>query len=292
MSFAQTCCSVCNSPISTAIPGPEGDPGADGANGIYSFTLLTDNATIPAVDSNVTVSVADSTWMGVGQIVFLSDGTDFGHFEVISPPASSTSATLQFKGFNGDASPAAVIGSGGTVSPAGPQSALAAPLPSDFTDNSGGTASDTIAAGVGTNQLVFHLNLDDLAVGAEEVLTDYTIGFAFEVVAIDFAVGTVGAGVGATQTLNIEIGSTALTGGVLNVTLANTATKGAVVAGTAITGNNVGTAASVISILKAAGGTQFSAGDGNLIITVKNLDTANAIASLAEHVDELIVALT
>jgi hypothetical protein len=144
---------------------------------------------------------------------------------------------------------------------------------------------------VGISQLVFHLDIDALAVGAEELVTNYALGYAFEILSLDYVAEIPGTGVGATQTFTVEIGATPTTGGSLIITVANATPKGVVVAGSAITGANVGTAASVFSIVKAGGGTQFSAGSGNLVLAVRNLDTSNAIASLADHIDDLINAL-
>jgi hypothetical protein len=292
MSTPTTCCPACNTPISTAIPGPEGDPGADGSNGINAFTLLTDNVTIPEVDSNVTVSVADSTWMGIGQIVFLSDGTDFGHFEVISLPAS-TSATLQFKGFNGDASPAAVIASGGTVSPSGTQPALAAPLPTAFTDNSGGTPSDTIAVGVGVSNMCLPLTLPTGGTTAADAVTSFTPGYKFEILSFSYVAEVATAGASASRDWNLEIGSTDVgTPEVLTVSTANSATVGTVLNVGTISANNTGSASDTISLEVAAGGTTYTGGSGYFLVRIKNVDLADAIASLADHTDDLIVALT
>ena len=60
----------------------------------------------------------------------------------------------------------------------------------------------------------------------------------------------------------------------------------------AVTANNVGTAASSISIEVAAGGTVFTSGQGSLLIKIQNMDTANAFASVADHINDLITSLT
>lgn len=294
MSQATNCSCPCPDPTVVEIPGAPGEDGAAGAagtNGTNAFTTLTANVTIPAIGANVTASVAVSSWAGVGQVVFLSDGTDIGHFEVISLP-NSTSLELQFLGYAGDTAPGQVIGSGGTVSPSGTQPALAAPLPNSITDNSTGTASDTIAAGVGIFTLPYQVHLPSLTTSASELMTSYTPGFAFKILAVDAIVETPGTGVGATMTINLEINTTNLTGGVVNPTLANTATAGALIAGTAVTANNTGTASDTLSIEVAAGGTVFTAGVVMLMIKIQNMDTANAIASLADHVNDLITSLT
>lgn len=111
--------------------------------------------------------------------------------------------------------------------------------------------------------------LANLTAGGEDVVTDILPGFAGEIESMFFIVGTVGAGAGATMTLHPEIGAVAVTGGVVNPTLANTATLGAYIAGTAITGNNTFTNTDVLSLVNAAGGTVFTAGDGVMILVLK-----------------------
>ena len=295
---ADNCACPCPDPTITEIPGApgaDGDPGADGADGINAYTLTTFAITLPAaagpVTSPATQTFVNTAWMAIGQVIFISDGTNFGTFRVLTIP-SATGATLQWLEYPGDAVGTTVIASGAKVSPAGEIPVLAAPLPTALTDNSTGTASNTIAAGAGVETLMFQVHLPSLGVGASELMTNYTLGYAFKILAVDAVVETVGAGAGATMTINLEIGAVNLTGGVVNPTLANTATAGAVVAGTAVTANNVGTAADTLSIEVAGGGTVFSAGVIVLMIRVQNMDTANAIASLADHVNDLITSLT
>lgn len=298
MSAPQSCCTPSCNPEVVDVPGVQGEPGQNGTNGtdgVNAFTVTTANFVIPAVGAQVSnpdgfVYVADTSWMAVGQTIIISDGTDWGTFRVDSIP-NSLKITATFLGHNGDAAPAATINSGAQVSPAGTQPALSGALPNALTDNSTGTASDTIAAGVGVTTLMFAIDLVALTAAAADLLTDYVIGYAFKILAVDFAVTEIGAGAGATMNLNLEIGAVNVTGGVVNPTLANTATLGALVAGTAVTANNTGTAANALSIEVAAGGTIFTAGKGVLLVKIQNMDTANAIASLSDHVNDLIAAL-
>lgn len=273
-------------------------PGADGTNGVNSFSVLTAAFTVPAVGANVSipdgfVHVASSESFGVGQIVFITDGTDFGSFRVISKP-DTISFVAEYLGYAGEATPGVSIGSGGTVSPGGTQPALAAPLPTAFTDNSTGTASDTIAAGVGVSTITFPLSslATGLSTGALDLMTTYTPGYAFKILAFDFVTTIVGAGAGGSQIFNLEIGSTNVTGGVVTVDLASTNTIGEISTGTAVTAANVGIASDTISIEMAAGGTAFTSGAGYFVMRLQNMDQADAIASLSEHVNELILALT
>lgn len=151
-----------------------------------------------------------------------------------------------------------------------------------LTDSSGGTAAATLAAGVGKYYLYHPLTslATGLSTSAIDIMTDFTISHKFKILTFDFVTTVAGTGAGASQTFNIEIGSTDLTGGSLNVTLASTDTIGKVTAGTAITAANTGAAAATISIEMAASGTVFTAGAGYFQIGIQNMDTADAFASL------------
>ncbi len=297
MSQAGNCDCPCPDPVVTEIPGSAGEdgaPGADGAAGVNAYTITTTAALIlPAAAGPVALAtpVGVSSWASIGQVIFISDGTNWGHFRVLTIP-SATSFTLDWLDYPGDAAGTTNIAIGATVSPSGVLAALAVPLPTALTDNSTGTASNTIAAGVGVTTLTFAVDLASLTTLARELVTDYVLGYAFKILSVDFAVTDEGTGAGATQTINLEINSTNLTGGVINPTLANTATAGALVAGTAVTAANTGNAAATISIEVAAGGTIFTAGTGIILVRIQNMDSANAIASLSDHVNDLITSLT
>jgi len=298
MSNPGSCCvsscdtEILNVPGTQGIPGTPGAPGTDGAD---AFTTTTANILLPGSAGPVTVpaiqTFADTSWMAVGQKIFISDGTDWGTFEVLTI-TSSTGATLSWLDYNGDSVGASTIDLGARVSPSGTQPALAAPLPTAFTDNTTGTASNTLAAGVGRETLMFPIQLAAMTTAAADLLTNYVVGYAFKILSVSFVTTTVSTGAGGTQTLNLEIGSTNLTGGVVTVTLAGSDTLGELTAGTAVTAANVGTATDTLSVEVAAGGTVFTAGAGILIVMVQNMDTASAVASLADHVNGLITSLT
>jgi len=115
---AQDCCAPCESPVVENIPGPagaDGAPGADGSDGVDAFTLTTAGFTMPAVSGNVTVAVANSTWMAVGQKIFVENA---GYFTVNSVP-NAISVSLTNTGYTGNAAPTTIIGSGQKVSPGG-----------------------------------------------------------------------------------------------------------------------------------------------------------------------------
>lgn len=297
MSAAGSCDCACPTPEIVQVPGVSGAAGAAGAEGspgIGPFTLLTDDATFADAVATVQVDVALNTGFAIGQTVFAADpsgGTDHGTFEVISK-TGTTVIGLRYTAAPGDTAAPFTIGSGGILTATGATGALAAALPAAFTDNSTGTASNTIAAGVGVFTLALQVDLATLTAAASELLTNYVLGYAFKILSVDFVVGEVGAGAGATMTINLEIGVTNVTGGVVNPTLANTATQGVIVSGTAVTAANVGTAANTLSVEVAAGGTIFTAGEGSLLIKIQNMDQANSGASMAAHINALIVALT
>lgn len=291
MSAPSNCCtSCCDTPEVVNVPGVEGAAGAagadgaDGTDGLNAFTILTADLTLPAVGNPVTATVEDNSWMVVGQIVVAGDGSKFGTFEVASK-TGTTAASLTFQGTTGDDAPGDVIASGGTVSPGAHKPTYT--LPTALTDNSTGAASNTIAAGVGIQTLAFYVEATALANG--DVLTDYVPGYAFKILKFDARCAvpvTTGA---KAATLNLEIGSTNLTGGV--IALAGTYAQGAAQAGSAVTGNNTGASTDSISI-EASSVTTFIEGAFWLLIEIQNMDSANAVASLADHVNDLITALT
>jgi len=155
----------------------------------------------------------------------------------------------------------------------------------ELTDNSTGTASDTVAAGVGCVTVSLPITLAQIT-GAGDVLTTYTPGYKFKVLSVDFAVTTVVTTGSKAATLNVEIGTTNVTGGEVALTSANCTPLGAVVAGSAVTAANTGAANATISV-EAASVTAFSEGAGVLLIKLQNMDTADAVASAAAKITAL-----
>lgn len=151
-----------------------------------------------------------------------------------------------------------------------------------LTDSTTGASSGTtLAAGVGVNTVTIPLTslATGLSTSAIDLLTAYTPGYKFKLLALDFVTTVAGTGTSASQAFNLAIGSTATTGGVCTVTLASTDTIGKVTAGTSITAANTGTASDTLSIKMAAGGTVFTAGAGYFVIKIQNMDTADAHAA-------------
>jgi hypothetical protein len=123
---------------------------------------------------------------------------------------------------------------------------------------------------VGANVLSIPITLANMPAGAGDVVTNVPLQAHGRITQVVFVVTAVGAGAGATRVLNLEIGTPGvnLTGGVLTLTLANTATVGAVVAGTAITAGNEFSDNDVLSV-EVAAGTVFTGGEGVLLITIE-----------------------
>jgi hypothetical protein len=110
------------------VPGPRGSTGAagvDGVDGANAFTHASAEFTMPAVGGQVTVSVQDSSWFVVGQIVIvgsdsgnLGDSVAKGYMSVYSIP-SSTQVALANLGYDGNAPAGIVFAQGTQISPAG-----------------------------------------------------------------------------------------------------------------------------------------------------------------------------
>lgn len=158
-----------------------------------------------------------------------------------------------------------------------------------ITDNSTGTVANTIAAGAGVHTVAIPITLANIT-GAGDVLTTYTPGYKFKVLSVDFAVETPVTTGSKAASLNVEIGTTNVTGGVVALTSDNCTPMGAVVAGSAVTAANTGTAADTISV-EAASVTAFVEGTGYLILKIQNMDTADAIASLSDKWNEVRLSL-
>jgi hypothetical protein len=78
------------------IPGPAGAAGADGADGAdgqNAYTTTTAAFTMPAEAADVTVTVVDSSWCSIDQIVYVKNGGAKGYFLVAAIP-SATQLTL------------------------------------------------------------------------------------------------------------------------------------------------------------------------------------------------------
>lgn len=282
MSEANACCSGCQDPVVVSIPGSpgaDGAPGADGSNGVNAYTTTTTLAvTLPAAAGPVVLatSVADSSWAGIGQVIFISDGTDWAHFRILTIP-SSTSFTLYWLDYPNDAVGTSVLAVSSTVSPAGVLATFSPPA--DLTDSTGGTPSGTLASTVGIQTLEFpHTFIGGTA--AVEPVTTWVVPFKFKIISWAFVTEVLLVGAAGSRVANMEIDATDVGApSTITIPIANSAV-GTVTTGSAVAAPNTGNAGQSFSIEIAAGGTQFTAGSGTFIVAIQNMDTVDAISSL------------
>lgn len=114
--------------------------------------------------------------------------------------------------------------------------------------------------------LSFPVNLASIADG--DVVTTRSMSKSGKIVAFRYIADVVASTGGKASTLNLEIGSTNLTGGVISLTTTACGTKGAVVASTAITANNGFNVGDTISV-EASSTTTFSQGSGVIEVEVE-----------------------
>jgi len=97
--------------------GPAGIDGTDGTNGVNAYTSTDGSYVQPAVGADVTITVLESGWMGVGQTIYIANG---GYYTV-QTIVSSTSVTIRNLGYTGNATVASTVATSQKVSPGGIQ---------------------------------------------------------------------------------------------------------------------------------------------------------------------------
>lgn len=122
-------------------------------------------------------------------------------------------------------------------------------------------------AASGYSFLTFDLTLSALANG--DVVTSFPLAFAGTIKSVDFVTNVVASTAAKLATLNLELGATNVTGGVVSLTTVSCNTVGKVTAGTAVTAANSFVAGDLLSI-EASGVTTFIEGSGTLIVTVQS----------------------
>ena len=152
-----------------------------------------------------------------------------------------------------------------------------------ITNNTTGTVSDTFAATLGSTTITIPVSLPSVANG--DIFTNYVPGYKFKILRVDAIVTDRVMTAAKLSTLNLEIGSTNLTGGAVALTSANCNTLGAQVTGTAVTAANTGSATDTISV-EAASTTAFLEGRVVLLIKIQNMDTVDAFGSIADKLNE------
>lgn len=105
--------------IAGGLTGPAGPTGPSGAAG---FTTTTASFTQPASAATVSVTVADTAWIAVGQYLFINGG---GYYTV-SSITDATHVVVANTGYTGNASAGATVASGAKVVPGGIQGAAGA----------------------------------------------------------------------------------------------------------------------------------------------------------------------
>lgn len=159
-------------------------------------------------------------------------------------------------------------------------------------DSTGGDVTGvTLAATAGVSTISIPIQLASMTTSAADLVSEYVPGYKFKILATSFVTTTLGTGSGATQTLNLEIGTTDVTGGVVNPTLTSTNTLGKLTAGSSVSGANTGSATDTISVEVAAAGTVFTGGSGVLLIRIQNMDVADNMAKMTELTNELRTSL-
>lgn len=181
-----SCCAPC--PVKETVnipgtPGTDGAPGAAGANGLNAYTVTTANFTVPAIGSNVTVSVGNSGWMVPGQNIFVQGPADF----TVSSVPNATSVILTFLGYTGNVAPGAVIAAGAGVSPGGIEGPVLNPLP--IAD--GGTGATTAAAALSNLGIAQNITAA-YASGAAYTLTNVSQLMAFGTTSPTITIPTTG----------------------------------------------------------------------------------------------------
>lgn len=164
-----------------------------------------------------------------------------------------------------------------------PQTAVtltAAAVATLTTDSTGGTTVAAAAAGVGVQQI--NLGTFPLTSMANaDIVTDFVPGYRFKLLALDAVTVVPATTASKASTLHLEIGSTAVGAGTCALTTAGCNARGKLVAGAAITSANTGSASAAISVVGAST-TAFGEGSVTLIVTIQNMDIADAFTALIE----------
>lgn len=132
-----------------------------------------------------------------------------------------------------------------------------------------GTAVLVYLARVPTGPVAYiNIPIELATITAGDVVTGFRPGVSGTIEDVQFIVTTAATTASRAATLNLEIGTTNLTGGTLALTSANCTPLGATIAGAAITGANTLTPESTLSV-EGSAVTAFAEGAGLLVIRVR-----------------------
>lgn len=272
----------CPDPVVVEIPGVEGESGATGQ---AAMTFTDETFIVPNVNLTAVIPVIDTTWLTGDPAVADPAGINLfipgaGYFSIVS--VSPTSIVGLYLNIIQNTNAGLVIPAGTPVIPTGPrfQSSI---IPT-ITDLSGGTAGITVEPGVGIQTLTFYVNATAIADG--DLVSNYVPGYNFKLLKFDArcsAPVTTGA---KAADINLEINATNVSGG--DIPLAGTYALGAAQAGSAITGNNTGSATDNFSI-EIRNTVAFVEGAFTFIISIQNLDTLNAASTFAETINDILL---
>lgn len=157
-----------------------------------------------------------------------------------------------------------------------------------LTDSSTGSdAVSAIAAGFGVYNVSFKATLPTGGTTAVDLVTTFTPGHKFKILKWAYVEDVPTTGTNSTRPYNMEIGTTDVGTVPSTVTITTaSAAAGRVIAGTTVTGANTGTSTDTISIEVAASGTTHDAGSGTFVVTIQNMDTADAMATLVDRLKD------
>jgi len=167
----------CN-PIVIGEAGPQGSQGlagingTNGTNGVNAYTTTTASYTQPAVNSAVDISVANSSWIAVGQYIYIQVT---GYYLVNTVPTStSINATLKISEASGTITSNKKVTPSGNVVFTGSGSSLTITGASSF--NTSGGANDTVISTDADANAVFVKGSNDrVGVGTNSPETKFQV---------------------------------------------------------------------------------------------------------------------